>query len=201
MNFKTSKFAFAGVAALSLALTGCLTDDDKDNDGGNGGGDAVSTQMVTVGAQDNPNDGSSIDLDGFDVYKVAEARTRTQDIDLIFGNSSATVGGSVAIYSPDAAKNGVAGSDGFDFMQTNWPTANTTIIKTVAVSEINAITNTEQIDSLWNSGSVVSNGRLYVTNGTTFMAQSNMSKKVLVRVTDVDQGDDGSARLTGIAKF
>jgi hypothetical protein len=194
------KFLTLGAFALSLALTGCLTDDDGGDDNGNNG-DPVSSEEITVGAQNNATHGSSIDLDGFNVYKVAEAKTRTGDIDLIFGNSTATVGGAVAIFSPDVAKNGINGSDGFDFMQSGWATANTTIIKTVTVNEINAITNTDQIDSLWNAGSVVSNGRLPVANGTTFMAQSNLNKKVLVRVTGVSQGNDGSAMLTGIAKF
>jgi len=198
MNFKTSKFALAGVAVLSLALTGCLTDDDKDDDGGNNG-DPVTTRTVSMGAQDNATLGSSLDVDNFEAYLAAQARPKAADIDLIFGNSSATLTG-MAVYSPNVAKSGINGSDGFDYMQ-DWSTANTTVIKSVNGVVISNITTTAQVDSLWDVGTVVQNGRLSISAGDTFLAKSNLNKVVLIRVNTITPGDAGQASFSGIAKF
>jgi hypothetical protein len=193
----SSKFLTLGAIALSLALTGCLTDDD---DGGNGGnGDPVTTRSVEVGAQDNASIGSSLDIDTFEAYLAAQARPKSGDIDLIFGNSSATLIG-LAVYSPDVAKSGINGSDGFGYM-SDWNPVNTTTIKSVDGVVISNITTTDQVDSLWDAGTVVANGRLPIAAGDTFLARSNLNKVVLIRVTTVTPGDNGKASFSGIAKF
>lgn len=184
-------------AMVSLSLTGCLTDDDKDD------GSAtvlVTTLNLVAGAQANASHGSSIDLDNFTAYTVTVAKTMSEKIDIIFANSTSS-GSSLAVYSPNAAKNGVDGSNGFDFMQTGWTTANTTSMKTIAVNNINVITTKAQIDSLWSAGAAIPSGKLNVGVGTSFMAQSNEGLVVLVKVTAVTTGNDGTADMTGVAKF
>jgi hypothetical protein len=197
-RFSTQNILTIGVLSLGLVLTGCLTDDD-DDDGG-GGGVLVTTKNLKAGAQANATYGSSIDLDNFTAYTVTTAKTRTETIDIIFANSTSSTS-SLAVYSPHAAKAGVDGSNGFDFMQTGWTTANTTSMKTVAVSNINLITTKAQIDSLWSAGSAIPSGKLNVGAGTTFMAQSNEGLVVLVKVTEVETGNAGTAEMTGVAKF
>jgi hypothetical protein len=196
-RFSTKNILTLSVLSLGLVLTGCLTDDD---DGGVGATVLVTTRNLTAGAQANATKGSSIDLDNFQAYTVTVAKTMTEKIDIIFANSTSG-GSSLAVYSPHAAKNGVDGSDGFDFMQTGWATANTTSMKTVAVSNISLITTKGQIDSLWSAGSAIPSGKLNVGVGTSFMAESNEGLRVLVKVTDVTTGNDGTAEMTGVAKF
>jgi hypothetical protein len=196
-RFNAQNILTCTVLSLGLVLTGCLTDDDGD------GGSAtvlVTTRNLTAGAQANATYGSSIDLDNFQAYTVTVAKTMTEKIDIIFANSTSS-GSSLAVYSPHAAKNGVDGSNGFDFMQTGWTTANTTSMKTVAVSNINLITTKAQVDSLWNAGADIPSGKLNVSTGTSFLAQSNEGLVVLVKVTGVTTGNDGTAQMTGVAKF
>jgi hypothetical protein len=198
-RFSTQNILTCGILSLSLALTGCLTDDGGDDDD-DGGAQLVTTKNVTAGAQDN-NAGSSIDIDVFVAYTATVAKTMTEKIDLIFANSTATGSGSVAIYSPHAAKDGIDGSAGFDFMQTGWATANNTTIKTVNDVNLAFITKKSQIDSLWSAGSTDADGRVYISTGDVFLAKSNEGRTVLVRVNSVTTGNNGTAQMTGVAMF
>jgi hypothetical protein len=196
-RFNTSKILAAGLLSMSLGLTGCLTDDDKDGD--EDVGIALTTKTVVAGAQDNTTYGSSIDLDEFKTYTITVAKTMTSDIDLIFANSTAVVGGGLAVYSPDSAKYGINGSAGFDFMQ-DFNNPNHTVIKTINVN-IDDIDTKAELDSLWEAGSPVLSGRLLINETTTFMAQSNTDRIVLVDVISVTLGSNGSANFEGVAKF
>jgi hypothetical protein len=194
MNASTRLIGTALLAA-SLTLTGCLTNDDEDDD--------VSVMLTTkdlvAGAQSNANYGSSIDLDDFEAHTITEAKTMTGAIDLIFAYSTALAGGSSAIYSPDSAKYGINGSSGFDFMQ-DFNNPNHTVIKSVIVNAA-TITTKAKLDSLWDVGSPVLNGRLTVATGSTFLARSNQDRIVLVHVTGLTTGANGTANMKGYAKY
>jgi hypothetical protein len=195
-RFSTQNILTCTVLSLGLVLTGCLTDDDEDED-------TVTVMLTTrdlvAGAQSNANYGSSIDLDAFTAHTITEAKTMTGKIDLIFAYSTALAGGSSAIYSPDSAKYGINGSTGFDFMQ-DFNNPNNTVIKSVIVAA-STIDTKRKLDSLWDVGSPVLNGRLTVATGTTFLARSDEDRVVLVHVTSVVVGANGSANLKGYAKF
>jgi hypothetical protein len=196
MNFKHSKFAMTAIAALSLAFTGCLTDDD---DGG-GGGASVSVKDVTLGAQNNTNP-SSIDLDTWTTYAANTAASHASDIDLVFAVSTVGSSDSAALYSPLVAKNGVSGSSGFEFMQS-WPTPNNTDIRTVTVSNWDDVDTQGEISSLYEGGNSPSPaGRIIVRAGSTVVAKSDEGLLVLLRVESVTHNTNGTVELDGKAKW
>jgi hypothetical protein len=200
MNFKTPKILALAALSLSLGLSACLTDDDKGETGGTA--DSLSTKTVTAGAQANATSGSAIDADGFQAYLINDAEEREQDIDLIFAFSTGTSGVGAAVYSPDTAKYGIGTSEGFEFME-DFNNPNKTEIRpfTLTETQFNAINTKEKLDSLWLNGTAVTNGRQPISVGTTFMVESNLDKKVLIRVQTLTQGADGTAVFKGAAKF
>ncbi|HEX2613014.1 MAG TPA: immunoglobulin domain-containing protein [Fibrobacteria bacterium] len=158
----------------------------------------VTEQTVTLAAQDNALVASSLDLDTWTAYTSANASAHASEIDLVFAYS--TVGDSSALYSPDAAKNGVNGSGGFDFMQS-WSTANTTEMRVVSVANWSTVTTAASIKALYDAGTAPSPaGRVFVRAGTTIVARSNGSLYVLLRVDAVVQTSSGTVNLTGKAK-
>jgi hypothetical protein len=194
-RFTAKKALSLTILSLGLALTGCLTDDGDDDNVAV----ALTTRELTTGAQSNANYGSSIDLDGFVAHTITQAKTMTAEIDLIFAYSTALAGGSSAVYSPDSAKYGINGSAGFDFM-ADFNNPNHTVIKSVIVVA-STIDTKAKLDSLWDVGSPVLNGRLTVATGSTFLARSNQDRIVLVHVTSLTTGANGQAALKGYAKF
>jgi hypothetical protein len=195
-RFNTQNILTVAALSLGLVLTGCLTDDDGDGDVTV----ALTTKELTAGAQSNANYGSSIDLDAFTAHTITEAKTMTAEIDLIFAYSTALAGGSSAIYSPDSAKGGIGGSAGFDFM-SDFNNPNHTVIKSVLVTTPANIDTKAELDSLWDIGLPVNNGRLTVNSGTTFLARSNQDRVVFVHITSLTTGANGTANLKGYAKF
>jgi beta-galactosidase len=158
----------------------------------------VTEQTVTLAAQDNALIASSLDLDNWTAYTSANAPAHSSEIDLVFAYS--TVGDSSALYSPDAAKSGVNGSGGFDFMQS-WTTANTTQMRLVSVANWATVTTAASIKALYDAGTVPSPaGRVFVRAGTTIVARSNGDLYVLLRVDAVVQTASGTVNLTGKAK-
>ena len=199
-HFKTKNILTLTALSLGLVLSGCLTDSKDDDDNNPVVGDSLSVKTVTVGAQQNADYGSSLDIDNMTAYLVAEARTKSADIDLIYGVSTA-LGAQPAVYSPDTAKYGVGGSNGFTFMQTGFNTTNNTVIK-LTTANFDAIDTKEKLDSLWFTASPTPNGRLNIAVGTTFMAKSNLNKTVLIKVNSVTgTGENGFANFKGSAKF
>ena len=197
----TTKLLATSLMALSLGLTGCLTDskDDKDPDP-DPTPELVTTKTLTAGAQNNATHGSAIDLDLFTSYTIEPAKAIAASIDLIFAYTTAGGLNSGAIYSPDSAKIGIGGSTGFNFLSDFSP-ARGTEIKSVTVSNFASITTKAQVDSLWAAGTAVTNGRLLLDAGTTFLAKSNLDLVVLVKVDSLVESASGTAWLSGSAKF
>ena len=159
----------------------------------------VTTKALNAGAQDNFN--SFLDIDIMMDFTIGEVNAPPRidgDIDLFFGFGSL----GAAIYSPDVAKSGIGGNPGFDSAQKLSP-ARVTPIRTVSVN-FGSITNKAQIDSLWASATPVTNGRLPIAIGDTFLAQSNLGLVVLIQVSALVVANPGglsTVTLTGKTKF
>jgi hypothetical protein len=191
-------FVGAMMLASSLTVTGCLTDDDKDPDTtGTGTKDTalISKSAVTLGAQSAAS-GSSLDLDSWTVWKIADAKTNSTKVDLIFAYSTATT--SSAIYSPNIAVNGTSGSNGFDFLE-GFQNPRTTVIKKTTAAYAD-ITTRKQLDSVWAAGAAETDGKLDVAENMVFMAQSDMGKVVLLQIGNLTTGASGTLTLTAKAK-
>jgi hypothetical protein len=199
-RFNTSKILAAGLLSMSLGLTGCLTDDDKDGD--DGVSVPLTTKTVTAGAQTNSTSGSAIDVDAFQSYLINDAEARSTQIDLIYAFSTGITGVGAAVYSPDTAKYGVGTGNGFDFME-DFNNPNYTEIRPITLSEsqFNAIDTKAELDSLWLNSTTVPNGRHPISVGTTFLVESDLDKRVVIRVETLTQGEDGTAVFKGAAKF
>ena len=157
--------------------------------------------VITLGAQSNNVFASSLDLDTWTTYTAANAPGQSSNIDLVFAYSTAQ--DSSAIYSPKAAKDGVGGSSGFDFMQS-WTTTNNTEFKAVSMTDVSFgnVNTASEIKSLFDGATAPTPaGRVFVKNGTVIVAKSNSGLYVLIRVTSVVQSAAGTASLTGKAKW
>lgn len=159
---------------------------------------ALTSQNIILGAQDNAT-GSFLDLDNWTRYTVSTAPAQQNNIDLVFAFSTADT--AAALYSPDVAKNGTNGSNGFTFMNT-WTAANTTPIKVVTVADFGAVQSASAIKNLFDNGqNPPTTGKVRIESGTTIVAKSNGGLYVLIRVTGVTQSASGVANLTGKAKW
>jgi hypothetical protein len=197
-RFSTQNILTGTILSLGLVLTGCLTDND-DDDGGVVVADSLTVKTVTVGAQSNTDYGSALDIDNMTAYLINEAKTRTGDIDLIYGVST-SLGSQPAVYSPDTAKAGVGGSGGFSYL-SDFNNPNNTVIKAVIVN-FDAIDTKEKLDSLWLTVSPITNGRHNIAVNSTFMAKSNLNKIVLIKVNSITGTTaTGFANFKGTAKF
>ncbi|MEO6096964.1 MAG: hypothetical protein ABIW76_15310 [Fibrobacteria bacterium] len=192
--------AFVGalVIAGSLSLTGCLTDDKKD-DPAPATKEMVKTMNVNVGAQGNNTLGSFIDLDSYAVLKQAAAEAASGTVDLVFAYSGTA--NSSAVYSPDAAKAGIAGGAGLDIAQ-GLTTANKTALKTVDAAKFDALETVAGLDSLYNAGTAASpEGRLLISVGNTIAAKTTGGKVVAMKITAVTTAATGEATIQGKAKW
>jgi hypothetical protein len=160
----------------------------------------VAGKDITLGAQNSPSP-SSLDLDTWTAYTVQTAPANAPAIDLVFAYSTSGTNDSAALYSPIVAKNGVSGSDGFDFMDS-WNSANSTSIRVVQVADWGNVITASDIKALYDAGSdPVTAGRVFVHAGTTVVARSNSDLYVLIRVTNVTQSASGTAMLDAKAKW
>jgi hypothetical protein len=160
----------------------------------------VKSEDIVLGAQ-NSATASSLDLDAWEDYTSAQGATAYNLIDLVFAFSTSGTNDSAALYSPIVAKNGVGGSGGFTFM-SSWPSANSTEMRIVTVSNWNNVITAADIKALYDAGSSPSPaGRVFVKPGTTIVALSNGGLYVLIRVTSVTQSASGTAMLDGKAKW
>jgi hypothetical protein len=193
-------FVGAMMLASSLSITGCLTDDKKDPDTtGTGTTSELKTKSITLGAQKNAA-ASSLDLDTWTAYTATAGATHSADVDVIFAYSTSS--SIAALYSPNIAKNGVAGSSGgFDFMST-WPNANTTLMRTAASVDTTKLKTQADIKALYDAGTDPSPvGRIQASKGTYVVAKSDQNLYVLLYVTDVTASESGTVNLSGWAKW
>lgn len=195
--------AGALIVVSSFSVTGCLTDDKNDGTDTTGNdtttASVLTTKDIQLGAQKNTK-ASSLDLDTWTAYTAAEGAAHSADVDVIFAYS--TSADMAALYSPNIAKNGVAGaSGGFDFLAT-WTNANTTLMRTVTVSDINKIKAQADIEALYNAGTDPSPvGRIEAGADKYIVAKSDKALFVLLKITAVTAAEDGSVSLTGWAKW
>jgi beta-galactosidase len=161
----------------------------------------ISSKNVTLGAQDSPT-ASALDLDTWTTFSSGTngtAKNNSNIIDLVFAFSTADT--AAALYSPNVAKNGTNGTNGFSFM-SDWPSANTTQIKVVQVADWNTVTTAGAIENLFTNGQNPSPiGKVRIVAGTTVVAKSNSGLYVLIRVQSVVQSASGVAVLNGKAMW
>ncbi len=197
--FSTKRLAFTSILAMSLAFTGCLTDDDPDEEDPDPiAVDSVQTKSVEVGAQANNDLGSFVDLDTYTVLKQAAAEAASGTIDLIFAYSGSA--NASAVYSPNVAKAGIAGGPGLDIAQ-DLAITNTTELRTISTSGFDAVETKAGLDSLFNAGTVAENGRLTVSNNFTFGAKTTGGLIVGMKITSVTTGTEGEATIQAKAKW
>src|SRR5690606_23385991 len=139
------KVFVGGLMLGSLALTGCLTDDDGEEEETPPKQELVSSKNVTVGAQANNDLGSFIDLDTYTVLKQGAAEAASGTIDRIFAYSGTA--NSSSIYSLHTAKEGCCGRVGLDIGQ-GVAAANSTAGRTVDSGKYDAVTTLGGLDSL-----------------------------------------------------
>jgi hypothetical protein len=154
-------------------------------------------RTVSAGAQANAALGSSIDIDPFRSHFIVPAQAIAGEIDLILAFSTSL--NAMAIYSPHAAKNGVGAAGGFSFMQDMNP-VNATEIRTTVVRYEDVRTRA-QVDSLWNAGKPVAEGRLPISTGMAFLAKSNQGRIVLLQASGLTESSSGKADFRGKAGF
>jgi hypothetical protein len=156
-------------------------------------GTTVTTEELTLGSNQNAA-GGSVDLDELKVYTHAQAKPISGKIDLYYAH--ALIGGD-KLFTPAQAKLSGFGED------TNgpatWSEANATVFRKLDLSEsaFSAITTQEAIDNLWAAGEAISGGGDEVEEGSTYIVNTDMAKKVLIRVTAYVPGDEGTIKVKG----
>jgi hypothetical protein len=156
-------------------------------------GTVVFTQEVTLGSNQNAN-GGSVDLDDLKTYTHATAKDISAKIDLYYAH--ALVGGD-KLYTPFQAK--ASGFGSTTNGPATWTTVNSTEFRKLILSEsaFGAISTQEAIDALWSTGTNVVGGGDVVAEGSTYIVNTDMAKKVLIRVTAYVAGDTGTITIKG----
>jgi hypothetical protein len=183
----------------TFSVTGCLTDSKKDSTTTPVVTDSLKTKTIVLGAQKNAL-ASSLDLDTWVAYTATEGVAHSSEVDIIFAYSTAS--SIAALYSPNIAKNGIAGaSGGFDFMST-WPNANTTLMRTVTGVDLTKLKGQTDIKALYDAGTDPSPvGRIQATAGTYVVAKSEKGLYALLKIESVTAAENGTLNLTGWAKW
>jgi hypothetical protein len=156
-------------------------------------GNAVTTEELTLGSNQNSN-GGSVDLDELKVYTHAAAKDVSGKIDLYYAH--ALIGGD-KLFTPAQAK--ISGFGSASNGPATWTTANATEFRKLDLSEsaFSAISTQEAIDALWATAEVVTGGSDEVDEGSTYIVNTDMAKKVLIRVTAYVEGDTGTITIKG----
>jgi hypothetical protein len=156
-------------------------------------GTAVTTLELTLGSNQNAA-GGSVDLDELKVYTHAEAKAISGKIDLYYAHS-ATDGDK--LFTPAQAK--LSGFGDATNGPATWTVANETVFRKLVLSEsaFSAITTQEAIDNLWAGAIPVEGGGDVVAEGSTYIVNTDMAKKVLIRVTAYAPGDSGTIKVKG----
>ncbi len=192
-------FIGAMMLSSSLTVTGCLTDDDPEDTTDTPAASELKTKSIELGAQDNSKP-SSLDLDTWTAYTASAGAAHAADVDVIFAYS--TSASMAALYSPNIAKDGVAGaSGGFDFMDS-WTSANTTLMRTVAAPDTSKLKTQADIKALYDAGTDPSPvGRIKAEANSYVLAKSDNDLYVLLKITPVTPSPTGTANLSGWAKW
>lgn len=156
-------------------------------------GTAVVAQELILGSNKNAT-GGSVDLDELKVYTHSEAKAISAKIDLYYAH--AAVEGD-KLFTPFQAKVSGFGTDSNG--PATWTTANATEFRKLTLSEsaFAAISTQESIDALWASAVPVTGGGDVVAEGSTYIVNTDMAKKVLIRVTAYTAGDAGTITVKG----
>jgi hypothetical protein len=156
-------------------------------------GTVVVLEEVTLGSNQNAT-GGSVDLDEMKVYTHAEAGPVSGKIDLYYGHSAAE---GDKLFSPlQASISGFGLNSGGP---ATWDKANATVFRKITLSDsaFAAISTQESIDDLWGLGTLVLGDGDVVAVGSTYIVNTDMAKKVLVRVTAYAEGDTGTLTIKG----
>lgn len=156
-------------------------------------GTVVITEELILGSNQNAK-GGSVDLDLLKVYTHADAKAVSGKIDLYYAHSLLT---GDRLFTPFQAKQSGFGetSNG----PATWTTANDTEFRKLTLSEsaFSAVSTQEAIDALWAGGTVITGGSEAVNEGSTFIVNTEMAKKVLIRVTAYVEGESGTITVRG----
>jgi hypothetical protein len=156
-------------------------------------GTAVVTEELILGSNQNAK-GGSVDLDLLKTYTHAEAKALSGKIDLYYAHAALTGDRLFTPYQAKVSDFGAA-SNG----PATWTTANETEFRTLTLSEsaFAAISTQEAIDALWAGATPVTGGSAVVIEGSTFIVNTDLAKKVLIRVTAYAAGDAGTITVKG----
>lgn len=170
----TTGILAAGLMALSLGVTGCLTDDGDD--------DAVTTpwttdSTLTVGAQGNATLGTAIDLDKPRVLLSAAANLAQDSLDVLFAYHR----GSFVLIAPRTAK------DSGITVAANYDTTKVKYIQFVKVATAPA--NWEAGMTAFDAGTKVSYSAIAAND--IFVVKTSESAYALLTISSIT-GTDGA---------
>ncbi|MBN1578303.1 MAG: hypothetical protein JW913_17210 [Chitinispirillaceae bacterium] len=149
------------------------------------GGTAVETVTLDAGANQNSTLGSSIDLDGGDVWLSAQAANNVSKIDICYSHTSS---GGDKVGSPYWAQE----SD-YNYAKDWSNPPQTKIIKlSMTSAEFDAVTTKEAIEAKWSGTEVIS---LAVVEGDVFIVKTTEDAYALVRITDQVAGETGKITI------
>lgn len=156
-------------------------------------GTVVVTEELILGSNQNAK-GGSVDLDVLETYTHAQAKPISGKIDLYYAHGLLT---GDRLYTPYQAKVSEFGEDSNG--PATWTTANETEFRKLTLSEsaFSAISTQESIDALWAGAAPIAGGSAVVDEGSTFIVNTDMAKKVLIRVTAYVEGDGGTITVKG----
>lgn len=156
-------------------------------------GTAVTTDELILGSNQNAK-GGSVDLDLLKTYTHAEAKPISGKIDLYYAHALLT---GDRLFTPEQAKASSFGESSNG--PATWATVNDTEFRRLTLSEsaFSAISTQEAIDALWGGATPITGGSAAVEEGATFIVNTDMAKKVLIRVTAYVEGDEGTITVKG----
>lgn len=149
-------------------------------------GTPVETMTLEAGANKNSSLGSSIDLDGGDVWKMADAANHVSEIDICYSH---TASNGDKVGSPTWAK-----ASNYDYAK-NWDNPPETEMHAVSISSttFDGIATVEEIEDLWESSSAAVS--LTVEEDDIFIVKTTEGEYALVRITEQTAGETGSITI------
>jgi hypothetical protein len=145
----------------------------------------LAITSLTMGAQENPTLGSSIDLDVPKVLLSSAARTAAADVDLVYANSFAD--DADKLWSPNTAK------DNVDFM-TGWSVYNSTRFHKVTGVTFASVNTAAELAALWKPSLAITTG-IVVVPGDLVIAETDKGKLVLLDIVSQTAGETGSINI------
>jgi len=174
------------ITAIAGTAQSTKTNDFTITDGNDCTGTAITTKTLEAGANQNSSLGSSIDLDGGTVWKMADAASHVSEIDICYSHT-ATSGDKVGSASWAKASN-------YDYAK-NWSSPPDAKMHKVSISSstFDGITTAEEIQDLWVSADGESS--LTVTQGNIFIVKTTEGAYALVEVSEQVAGETGSITI------